>query len=180
MGIRSILVLHGLLILITGCIIIPLASGFATGIPLDLTLALIGSTLLIEYGAVIAGTALTLPLSFSFLVVLSVGWGAIIAQFPLFDAFAKGEGRVFAFITRVKSRGDGCGEGVWYIRWGVLGLAPSTIVLGFYFTPAIAWLLGWRRDIALVMMLTGYTLATVITAGVTAGVVSLAFPNWPI
>ena len=55
-------------------------------------------------------------------------------------------------------------------KYGIYGLIPSVVFLGFYICPAIAWVLGWRRDYALILIITGFVFISTIMLLATTGV----------
>ncbi len=158
-----------------GCIIgisiflIPFGITAISGISPAVTLALIGSTLLIEYGAVLPGLALEVPPGLLIIVMISVASGVILVSFELFDYLSSRSARVEIFLERVQmSR-----AGSLIHRYGIWGLIPGIVIAGFYVCPALAWIFGWDRRIAVAMMTGAFILSSVVLLLLSLGIMTI-------
>jgi hypothetical protein len=138
-------------------LVIPLAAALLFALPAMPTLTLIGTTLLIEYGAAPFGIGLGLPPFFVFFVLTFVALGVIIALFDLFDSISDHSERVRNFLDRSKKRAD---ESKILSRYGIYGLVLVILTLGFYVCPPIAWVCGWDRRRSILFTMTGYCIVT--------------------
>ena len=134
--------------------ILPLVLTLFLALPATSTLALIAMTLVIEYGAAPGGPALGLPPGFVLVVLCSIALGMTLVMYGLFDTLAARSERVDRFLARSQKRAD---QSSILANYGIFGLVPCVMVLGFYVCPAIAWVCGWRRDYAILITMTGFT-----------------------
>lgn len=147
-------------------IVVPSLLALLPEIRSDHLLALIGSTLLIESGAPVAGVALGLPPGVVLVLVCSVALGVVLLIFTLLDTLDADSPRVSNLLERVRQR---------YIRsktlqtYGIYGLVPGMVVLGFMICPPIAWLVGWDRRRSVLLMMIGFTIAATGTLAVATG-----------
>ena len=128
------------------------------------TLTLIGTTLVIEYGAAPVGIVLGLPPVFIFLVLSSVCLGVMIALYDIFDSLSDHSERIRNFLDRSRKR---AAESKILSRYGIYGLVIVALTLGFYLCPPISWVCGWDRRTSIICTMAGYcvvTLALIIAA----------------
>lgn len=130
------------------------------------TLALIGTTLVIEYGAAPFGISLGFPPLFVFFILSCVALGIIIALFDVFDSISDHSERVRKFLDRSKKRAD---ASTILSRYGIYGLVVVVLTLGFYICPPIAWVCGWDRKRSILFTMTGYCIIS--------GILILAAPS---
>ena len=149
-------------------IVVPFLLTLLPGIRSDHLLALLGSTLLIESGAPVAGVALGLPPGVVLVLVSSVALGVVLLIFTLLDTLDAESPRVSNLLELVQRR---------YIRskilqtYGIYGLVPGMVILGVLICPPIAWLVGWDRRQAVLLMMIGFTIAATGTLAVATGLV---------
>lgn len=155
-------------------LIIPLATALALAIPATTTLALIGSALVIEYGAAPVGVGLGLPPLFVFFVLASVGLGVIIALFDLFDSIGDHSERVRQFLDRSKKRAE---SSAILTKYGIYGLFVVVLTLGFYICPPIAWICGWDRKRSILFTMAGYLIISAILILVTGDILRILLPQ---
>lgn len=147
-------------------VVVPSLLALLPGIRSDHLLALIGSTLLIESGAPVAGVALGLPPGVVLILVCSVALGVVLLIFTLLDTLDADSPRVSNLLERVRQR---------YIRsktlqtYGIYGLVPGMVILGFMICPPIAWLVGWNRRQAVLLMMLGFIIAATGTLAAATG-----------
>lgn len=155
-------------------IILPLLPVLLFGLPLTPTLALIGSGLLIEYGAAPVGIALGLsPLSI-FYILMCTETGIFLGLFDIFDTI----GHTYAPVTRfLENSRQIVHRSATVERYGILSLIPCVILLGVYINAPVSWVLGWREDHALLITLAGYCGALAITIFATIGLLRIYFPG---
>jgi hypothetical protein len=150
--------------------IFPLILSLMAGVPPDQTLVLAVGTLVIEYGAAAAGTALGLPPAFTAAVVTLVAAAVVCFLFSLFELFASRSARVSRFLEHIGRR---WGERQWVRRYGIRSLIPGTLVLGFYVCSPLAWILGWPKNHAIVLILCTFCIATFMTAAGGLGIAAM-------
>lgn len=150
-------------------ILIPFGITAVSGISPAVTLALIGSTLLIEYGAVLPGLALGVPPVLLIIVMTSIASGVILVSLELFDYFSARSEKVRRILERVQESRSG----KLIHRYGVWGLIPGIIIAGFYVCPALAWIFAWERKIAVAMMLGAFILSSVVVLLLSLGVMTI-------
>lgn len=150
--------------------VFPLILSRLAGVPPDQTLALAARTLVIEYGAAAAGTALGLPPAFTVAVVTLVAASVVCFLFFLFELSASRSARVSRFLERI---GRKWGERHWVRRYGIWSLVPGTLVLGFYVCSPLAWILRWPKNHAIVLILCTFCFAAVLTAAGGLGIAAM-------
>lgn len=155
-------------------LIIPLAASLAFSLPATTTLALIGSTLVIEYGAAPVGVGLGLPPLFVFFVLTCVGLGVILALFDLFDSIGDHSERVRNFLEYSKKRAEGSAI---LAKYGIYGLVIVVLTLGFYISPPVAWICGWDRKRSILFTMAGYCIVSAILIIVTGDILRLLLPQ---
>jgi uncharacterized membrane protein len=153
-------------------VIFPVIPVFLSGIPLSSCLALIASTLIIEYAAVIPGVSLGLPPLYILYVLICVAYGVILTMFDIFDIMGQYSPRVLRFLKKSEDRAHRMPI---LKKYGIFGLIPCVFVLGFYVSPAVSRVLGWRRDLSILLIMVGYISASVITLLATIGIFRLIF-----
>ncbi len=161
-----ITVTRGLLLVV----ILPLVPVFLSGISLSSSLALVASTLVIEYGAAAVGVGLDLPPVYILYVLMCVASGVILTAFDMFDMLSEYSPRVAGFLKKSEERAH---RSAILTKYGILGLIPCVFILGFYVCPAVSWVLGWRRDLSILLTMVGYISAIVLTLLATIGIIRL-------
>jgi len=155
-------------------LVLPLVPVFLFGLPLSPALALIGSGLLIEYGAAPVGIALGLSPLFIFYVLMCTEIGIFLGLFDIFDTI----GHTYEPVTRfLENTRKTVFQSATIERYGILALVPSEILLGVYINAPAAWVLGWREDHALVLTMAAYCLALVITIFLSIGLFQVYLPG---
>jgi len=154
-------------------VIIPVTAAFLFSQSVPATLAVITSTLIIEYGAAPIGIGLGLNPLFVLMVLTSVALGITLFLFDLFDTIGKHSERVAQFLARSEKKAK---QSTILSRYGIYGLVPCVLTLGFYVCPPISWALVWRRDHAIFLIMGGYIGISVILILTTLGLFSIIFP----
>ena len=150
-------------------VLVPFGITAIAGISPAVTLALIGSTLLIEYGAVLPGLVLEVPPVLLIAVMTSIASGVILASLELFDYFSARSEKLRRFLERIQ----GSRAGKVIHRYGIWGLIPGIIIAGFYVCPALAWIFAWERRIAVAMMIGSFILSCVLVLLLSLGVLTM-------
>jgi hypothetical protein len=151
---------------------LPLLPAFLLSISVPSTLALIFSTLVIEYGAAPIGIGLGLPPLFVLYVLGSIALGIILVMFDIFDILGDHSQRVSEFIKKSSERAK---QSSLVTNYGIYGLVPGVMTLGFYVCPAISCALGWHRDSSVFLIMAGYISISIVTILVTMGFFSIVF-----
>jgi hypothetical protein len=147
-------------------VVVPSLLALLPGINPDHLLALIGSTLLIESGAPVAGVALGLPPGVVLVLVCSVALGVILLIFALLDTLDAESPRVSNLLERVQQRYT---HSKTLQTYGIYGLVPGMVILGVLVCPPIVWLVGWDRKRAVLLMMAGFTIAAAGTLAIATG-----------
>jgi hypothetical protein len=153
-------------------VILPLTVAFLFTIPLPSTLALITSTLIIEYGAAAIGIGLGLHPVFVLYVLVCVALGVTLALFDVFDIMGEHSERVSQFLKKSSERAK---QSSFLTKYGIYGLVPCVMTLGFYVCPPVSWVLGWPKNRSILLIMTGYITISIVTILTTMGIFSLVF-----
>ena len=152
--------------------VLPITPAFLFTIPLPPTLALITSTLVIEYGAAPIGIGLGLNPVFVVYVLVCVALGVTLVLFDIFDILGEHSERVSRFLKKSSERAK---QSSFLTKYGIYGLVPGVMTLGFYVCPPVSWVLGWRRDRSILLIMAGYITISIVTILATMGIFSLIF-----
>ena len=112
-------------------------------IPIPSVLALIASTFVIEYGAAAAGIGMGLPPLYVLYAVTCIALGVTLTLFDIFDLLGRHSERVSGFLAKSSER---AGRSVFLKKYGIYGLVPCVITLGFYVCPPVSWVMGWPQE----------------------------------
>jgi hypothetical protein len=153
-------------------VILPLTVAFLFTIPLPSTLALITSTLIIEYGAAAIGIGLGLHPVFVLYVLVCVALGVTLALFDFFDIMGEHSERVSQFLKKSSERAK---QSSFLTKYGIYGLVPGVMTLGFYVCPPVSWVFGWPKNRSIFLIMTGYITISIVTILATMGIFSLVF-----
>jgi uncharacterized membrane protein len=151
-------------------LVLPLLTAFLYGIPLSSSLALISGTFAIEYGAAALGIGLGLPPVYVLFVLACVATGVTLAMFDIFDILGEYSPRVSRFLKNSEERAH---RSAILTKYGIFGLIPCVITLGFYACPAVSRVMGWRRDLSILLIMVGYISVSIVTLLATIGMVRL-------
>ncbi len=154
-------------------LVIPLGIAFLLSQPIPATLALITSTLIIEYGAGPIGLGLGLHPAFVLLDLTSVALGVTLFLFDIFETLDRHSGRVARFLERSEAKVK---ESALISKYGIYGLVPCVLTLGLYVCPPVSWALVWRRDHSLLLIMGGFIAISAILILVTLGLFSIILP----
>jgi hypothetical protein len=155
-------------------VVLPLVPALIFNLPLAQVLGLIGTGLLIEYGAAPVGIALGLPPLFVFFVLICTETGIFLALYDIFDTV----GHTYEPVTRFleKSR-QYVHHSDMTEKYGILALIPCEILLGVYVNAPVSWVLGWREDHALLVTMAAYVLALAVTIYASFGLFQMYMPG---
>jgi hypothetical protein len=153
-------------------LLLPIAAAYLFSQPVPATLAVITGTLIIEYGAAPLGIGLGLHPAFVLLVLTSVALGITLFLFDLFDTLGRHSERVAWFLARSEEKVK---QSTILSRYGMYGLVPCVITLGFYVCPPVSWALAWRRDHVILLIMGGFIGISVILILATLGLFSIIF-----
>jgi hypothetical protein len=155
-------------------LVLPLLSMLLFQEPLLPTLALIGSGLVIEYGAAPVGIALGLSPLFVFWVLMCTEIGIFIGLFDIFDAVGHTWHPAADFLagTHQLVHQNSLAE-----RYGILGLVPCEILIGVYANAPVSWVLGWHKERSLAFTMIGYIPCLVLSILATIGLLGMYFPG---
>jgi hypothetical protein len=154
-------------------VIIPVAAALILSQSLPATLALITSTLIIEYGAAPIGIGLGLHPAYVIFVLISVALGITLFLFDIFDTLGRHSERVARFLARSEEKAK---QFPFLSRYGIYGLIPCVLTLGLYVCPPLSWALAWRRDYSLILTMGGFIVISIILILITLGLFSIIFP----
>jgi hypothetical protein len=151
-------------------VVLPLVPAFLFGIPPASGLALITGTFVVEYGAAALGIGLGLPPVYILFVLVCVAFGVTLTLFDIFDILGEHSPRVSQFLKTSEERAH---QSAILTKYGIVGLIPCVITLGFYVCPAVSRILGWRRDLSILLIMVGYISISIVTLLATIGLFRL-------
>ena len=157
---------------VTLILIVPCTTAFLFSQSVPATLALVTSTLIIEYGAAPIGIGLGLHPAFVLLVLTCVALGITLCMFDIFDALGRHSERVARFLARAEEKVQ---QSTLISKYGIYGLVPCVLTLGFYACPPVSWALAWRRDQSFLLIMGGFIAISAILILLTLGLSSLIF-----
>jgi hypothetical protein len=91
-------------------------------------------------------------------------------MFDIFDTLGEHSGRIANFLAR---SGERARKSKILSKYGIYGLVPCVMTLGFYACPPIVWVFGWRRDLSILMTMAGYAAISIVTILVSLGIFDL-------
>jgi hypothetical protein len=141
-------------------VIFPLAPVILFGIPLSSGVALVSGTFVFEYGAAVLGIGLGLHPIYVLYVLVCVASGVTLTMFDIFDILGEYSSRISRFLERSKERAD---RSTTISKYGILGLIPCVLMLGFYVCPAVSRVFGWPRDLSIFLIMVGYISISIVT-----------------
>jgi hypothetical protein len=153
-------------------VVLPLAASIIFSQSPAATIALITTTLVIEYGAAPIGIGLGLDPGFVLFVLTCVALGITLFLFDLFDTLGRHSERAARFLLRSEEKVK---QSKLISKYGIYGLVPCVLTLGFYVCPPVAWALAWRRDASIVLIMGGFIAISGILILVTLGLFSVVF-----
>jgi len=151
-------------------IILPVIPAMIFNLSLPATLTLMTTTFVIEYGAAPIGIGLGLPPLFVLYVLSCIACGVTLFLFDIFDTLGEHSERIAQFLER---SGERAKKSRILSTYGMYGLVPCVMTLGFYVCPPIVWVLGWRRDLSILMIMAGYISISVVTILASVGIFDL-------
>lgn len=163
-----------LIIIAAAAILLPLPAAYLTGRSVPVTLALMAGTFIIEYGAAPVGILGGLDPLFVLVVLSLIALGVTLLLFGLCGTLEMHWPRFARFLERTRGRAQ---SSAILAKYGIFGLVPLVMILGFWVCAPVACLSGWRRDHATALIMTGYVIACIATILATQGflgIVSLA------
>jgi hypothetical protein len=147
-------------------VVLPIVPALVFNIPLPSVLALIASTFVIEYGAAAAGIGMGLPPLYVLYAVTCIALGVTLTLFDIFDLLSRNSGKVSDFLAQSSER---AGRSVFLKRYGIYGLVPCVITLGFYVCPPVSWVMGWHKNRSVLLIMGGYIGISLVTILATTG-----------
>ena len=158
----SITITRGLIL----AVILPIAPAFIFNMSIASTLALITATFVIEYGAAAVAVGLDLPPLYILYVLTCVALGVTLTLFDIFDLLGVHSKKVSRFLKKSEER---AGRSMFLKKYGIYGLVPCVITLGFYVCPPVSWVLGWPRGRSILLIMAGYITISIVTILATMG-----------
>jgi hypothetical protein len=101
-----------------------------------------------------------------------VALGITLFLFDIFDTLGRHSGRVATFLTRSEEKVK---QSRFISNYGIYGLVPCILTLGFYVCPPVSWALSWRRDQSVILIMGGFIAISAILIVVTLGLFSVIF-----
>ena len=156
--------------------VLPFLGAFVLGYSPAAVAALVASAFIIEYGAAPVGLALGLSPLYVLVVLCSVALGVTLFLFGIIDAAGEHSERVQRFLAWSAEKGR---KSRILARYGIYGLIPCVITLGFYVCPPVAGVFGWRRDLSVLMIMAGFAGIAIAMILLTAGIFDLFLRQVP-
>jgi hypothetical protein len=147
-------------------VFLPIAPSLLFNIPVPSVLALIASTFVIEDGAAAVGVGMGLHPLYALYVVTCIALGVTVTLFDIFDLTGRHSKRVSGFLAKSSER---AGRSVFLKKYGIYGLVPCVITLGFYVCPPVSWVMGWPKNRSILLIMGGYIGISVVTILATLG-----------
>ena len=154
-------------------LVLPLITALLFGYPVLPTLAMIGSSLVLESTAAPVGVAFGLTPYFVFFVLMCTETGIFLCLYDILNTIGHSSPRVARLIDRSHAYAE---RSPTLARYGILGLIPSEIVIGVYLNAPLSWVLGWDERRALLFTLLGYIPILILTVGISVGIFQIAIP----
>jgi uncharacterized membrane protein len=101
-----------------------------------------------------------------------VALGVTLALFDVFDILGEHSERVSRFLKKSSERAK---QSSFLTKYGIYGLVPGVMTLGFYVCPPVSWVLGWPRNRSILLIIAGYIVISIVTILATMGIFSLIF-----
>ncbi|OPX62589.1 MULTISPECIES: small multi-drug export protein [unclassified Methanoregula] len=152
---------------------LPVPAAIVTGRSVPVTLALVGSAFVIEYGAAPVGILGGLDPLFVLFALSCIALGITLLLFGLCGTLEERWPRFARFLERTRAKVQGS---TILAKYGVYGLVPLVMILGFWVCAPAACISGWRRDLATVLIMTGYIIACIVTILATQGAIGILTP----
>jgi len=149
---------------------LPIVLAMLFTIPVTSTLALITTSLIIEYCAAPVGIGLGLQPVFVLVVLTSAALAVTHLLYDIFNTLGTSTLRVARFLLRLKQRAE---RSKILSKYGINGLVPCVMIIGFYACPSIAWVVGWLRNYAILLTMAGFILISLVTILATPGVIRI-------
>ena len=147
-------------------VVLPIAPALLFNVPIPSVLALIASTFVIEYGAAAAGIGMGLPPLYVLYAVTCIALGVTLVLFDIFDLLGRHSDRVRGFLAKSSER---AGRSVFLKKYGIYGLVPCVITLGFYVCPPVSRVMGWQKSRSILLIMGGYIGISLVTILATIG-----------
>ena len=151
-------------------IALPILPAIVFNEPYTPVLALVTSTFVIEYGAAPIGIGMGLNPFFVLFTLICIAVGVTLFLFDIFDMMGEHSERVARFLDSAGTRAK---KSKILSKYGIYGLVPCVMTLGFYACPPIVWVFGWRRDLSILMIMTGSISVSVVTVLISTGIFNL-------
>lgn len=150
-------------------LLIPLYIGVLSGATVSSILALVSSTLIFQAAAAAVGLRLGLPPHSVLLIMTTIGLGVMILILEITDLFSGTSPRIASMLQRINERTR---DITLLRRYGLVMLVPVIWIPGIalYGAPLVAWLFQWRRDLSLLCMFFGWTLAIISVIAAAIGI----------
>ncbi|MHC1624632.1 MAG: small multi-drug export protein [Methermicoccaceae archaeon] len=139
--------------------VIPIILSALLDVPVSKTLLLVVSTFALEYLAVPVGISLGLNPVFVLVIVTSVALSVVLLIFKILDIVGEKSRRIANFLLKSHEKAK---KSRFISKYGVYGLLPAVPFLGFYVCPAIAWIFGWKRGFAVILIIMGFVIISTI------------------
>lgn len=149
---------------------LPLIAASVAGYSPAPALALLMSTFIIEYGAAPVGLGLKFHPLYVLFTLCCVALGVTLFIFDIIDILGGHSERVKRFLERSAERGRNSRI---LARYGIYGLVPCVMTLGFYACPPVSCIFGWNRGLSVLLIMAGFAGVSVATILVTLGVFGL-------
>jgi hypothetical protein len=147
-------------------VVLPFIPALFFSIPVPSVLALIAGTFVIEYGAAAVGVGMGLSPFYVLFALTCIALGVTLTLFDIFDLMGRHSERVSGFLAKSSER---AGRSLFLKKYGIYGLVPCVITLGFYVCPPVSWVMGWPKNRSVLLIMAGYIVISVVTILATLG-----------
>jgi len=139
---------------------IPFILGFLSGTPLGSIVALITSTFVLQAGAPVLGVALDLSDPAILVTMVCFALGMVLAVFEICDSLSATSQKVQRWLEKVEKAGAKYPQ---LQKYGVISCFFIAWIppFGIYGAPVFAWIMNWKRPLAITLIVSAFTIASV-------------------
>jgi BASS family bile acid:Na+ symporter len=139
---------------------IPLILGWLFGVPAVTILSLIASTFVLQAGAPVVGVALGLSNMTILVTMACFALGMVLAVFEVCDSLSSTSVKVQRWLEKVEKASAKHPE---LQKYGVISCFFIAWIppFGIYGAPVFAWIMNWKRSLAITLIVSAFTIASV-------------------
>jgi hypothetical protein len=105
-------------------------------------------------------------------VLVCVALGITLVLFDIFAIMGEHSEMVSRFLKKSKEKAE---QSSLLTKYGIYGLVPGVMILGFYICPPVSRVFGWPINRSIFLIMAGYITISIVTILATMGFFSLIF-----